>query len=174
MAQGARRRPAPRRAEEANATDEWGHMVNDDIISMPDKWEYPWYAAWDLAFHTIALSTVDIDFAKQQLDLMLSQWYIHPNGQIPAYEWNFSDVNPPVHAWATLAVYQIRDGTDAAVAILTSSSGLRQIADQLHVVGQPQGPLRQEHLPGRLPRAGQHRRFRPFAAAADRRISGAG
>ena len=77
-------------------------MVNDDIISMPDKWEYPWYAAWDLAFHTIALSTVDPDFAKQQLDLMLSKRYLHPNGQMPAYEWNFSDVNPPVHAWATL------------------------------------------------------------------------
>ena len=93
-------------AENSHRNHEWGHMVNDDIISMPDKWEYPWYAAWDLAFHTIALSTVDIDFAKQQLDLMLSQWYIHPNGQIPAYEWNFSDVNPPVHAWATLAVYR--------------------------------------------------------------------
>ena len=77
-------------------------MVNDNVISMPDKWEYPWYAAWDLAFHTVALATVDPDFAKQQLDLMLSQHYIHPNGQIPAYEWNFSDVNPPVHAWATL------------------------------------------------------------------------
>jgi len=81
---------------------EWFHMVNDDIISMPDKWEYPWYAAWDLAFHTIALTAVDPDFAKQQLELMLSQHYLHPNGQIPAYEWNFSDVNPPVHAWATL------------------------------------------------------------------------
>ena len=81
---------------------DWFHMVNDDIISMPDKWEYPWYAAWDLAFHTIALSIVDPDFAKQQLDLMLTGLYLHPNGQIPAYEWNFSDVNPPVHAWATL------------------------------------------------------------------------
>jgi hypothetical protein len=81
---------------------DWFHMVNDDIISMPDKWEYPWYAAWDLAFHTIALAAVDPDFAKQQLDLMLTGLYLHPNGQIPAYEWNFSDVNPPVHAWATL------------------------------------------------------------------------
>jgi hypothetical protein len=84
---------------------EWFHMVNDDIISMPDKWEYPWYAAWDLAFHTIALSVVDVDFAKQQLDLMLQSLYLHPSGQIPAYEWNFSDVNPPVHAWATLFLY---------------------------------------------------------------------
>jgi hypothetical protein len=81
---------------------DWFHMVNDDVISMPDKWEYPWYAAWDLAFHTIALAAVDPDFAKQQLDLMLTGLYLHPNGQIPAYEWNFSDVNPPVHAWATL------------------------------------------------------------------------
>ncbi len=79
---------------------EWYHMVNDDIISMPDKWEYPWYAAWDLAFHTIALAQVDVDFAKNQLGLMLRETYLHPNGQLPAYEWNFSDVNPPVHAWA--------------------------------------------------------------------------
>ncbi len=80
-------------------------MINDHIISMPDKWEYPWYAAWDLAFHTMALYLVDPDFAKQQLELMLSDLYLHPNGQIPAYEWNFSDVNPPVHAWATFFNY---------------------------------------------------------------------
>jgi hypothetical protein len=85
---------------------EWFHMINDHIISMPDKWEYPWYAAWDLAFHTIALSAVDSDFAKNQLDLMLREVYIHPSGQIPAYEWNFSDVNPPVHAWATLFLHR--------------------------------------------------------------------
>ena len=84
---------------------QWYHMVNDDIISMPDKWEYPWYAAWDLAFHTIALFMVDPEFAKQQLNLMLRENYLHPNGQIPAYEWNFGDVNPPVHAWATYFVY---------------------------------------------------------------------
>src|ERR1700758_80216 len=86
---------------------EWFHMLNSDIISMPDKWEYPWYAAWDLAFHTLALSLVDFDFAKDQLLLMLRNLYAHPNGQIPAYEWNFSDVNPPVHAWATLFLYRI-------------------------------------------------------------------
>jgi len=86
---------------------EWFHMLNSDIISMPDKWEYPWYAAWDLAFHTIAVSLVDFDFAKDQLLLMLRNLYSHPNGQIPAYEWNFSDVNPPVHAWATLFLYNI-------------------------------------------------------------------
>ena len=86
---------------------EWFHMLNSDIISMPDKWEYPWYAAWDLAFHTLALSLVDFDFAKDQLLLMLRNLYAHPNGQIPAYEWNFSDVNPPVHAWATLFLYNV-------------------------------------------------------------------
>ena len=84
----------------------WSHMVNADVISMPDKWEYPWYAAWDLAFHTVALNLVDPDFAKSQLLLMLDQKYLHPSGQIPAYEWNFGDVNPPVHAWATLYLYK--------------------------------------------------------------------
>jgi hypothetical protein len=84
----------------------WFHMLNADIISMPDKWEYPWYAAWDLAFHTIVLSMVDPGFAQNQLDLMLRERYLHPNGQIPAYEWNFSDVNPPVHAWAALFTYR--------------------------------------------------------------------
>jgi hypothetical protein len=89
---------------------EWFHMVNRDVISMPDKWEYPWYAAWDLAFHCIALSSVDPDFAQAQLELMLRQMYLHPSGQIPAYEWNFSDVNPPVHAWATIFNFRVRQG----------------------------------------------------------------
>jgi hypothetical protein len=85
---------------------EWFHMLNEDIISMPDKWEYPWYAAWDLAFHTLPLSIVDPEFAKQQMELMLRNAYLHPNGQMPAYEWNFSDVNPPVHAFATLFLHR--------------------------------------------------------------------
>jgi hypothetical protein len=85
---------------------EWFHMINSDIISMPDKWEYPWYAAWDLAFHTLPIGIVDPDFAKEQLKLMLRPLYLHPNGQIPAYEWNFSDVNPPVHAFATLFLHR--------------------------------------------------------------------
>jgi hypothetical protein len=85
---------------------EWFHMLNADVISMPDKWEYPWYAAWDLAFHTVSLALVDFDFAKEQLMLMLRSLYLHPSGQIPAYEWNFSDVNPPVHAAATLWLYK--------------------------------------------------------------------
>jgi hypothetical protein len=82
-------------------------MHNADVISMPDKWEYPWYAAWDLAFHVIALTLVDEDFGKQQLDLMLQGQYLHPSGQLPAYEWNFGDVNPPVHAWATIFTYRL-------------------------------------------------------------------
>ena len=85
---------------------DWAHMMNADVISMPDKWEYPWFAAWDLAFHAVALSAADIDFAKDQLELVLREMYLHPNGQIPAYEWNFSDVNPPVHAWATVFLYR--------------------------------------------------------------------
>jgi hypothetical protein len=96
---------APRRAAPRN--HHWHHMHNADVISMPDKWEYPWYAAWDLAFHVGALTLVDEDFGKQQLDLMLQEHYLHPSGQIPAYEWNFGDVNPPVHAWATISTYEL-------------------------------------------------------------------
>jgi hypothetical protein len=86
---------------------EWSHLYNADVISMPDKWEYPWYAAWDLAFHCVSLALVDSEFAKQQLVLMTREWYMHPNGQLPAYEWAFGDVNPPVHAWAAWRVYKI-------------------------------------------------------------------
>jgi mannosylglycerate hydrolase MGH1-like protein len=91
----------------APRNEHWHHMYNADIISMPDKWEYPWYAAWDLAFHVVALTLVDEDFGKQQLDLMVQGQYLHPNGQLPAYEWNFGDVNPPVHAWSTIFTYRL-------------------------------------------------------------------
>ncbi|MEX5216941.1 MAG: glucosidase [Nitrospira sp.] len=105
--------PPPRRRWQGRNAD-WTHLYNADVISMPDKWEYPWYAAWDLAFHCIPLALVDPTFAKDQLVLMLREWYMHPNGQIPAYEWAFGDVNPPVHAWAAWRVYKIekkRKGT---------------------------------------------------------------
>jgi hypothetical protein len=106
--------PKPPDSRSNGRNHEWRHLYNSDIISMPDKWEYPWYAAWDLAFHCVPLALVDSHFAKEQLILMLREWYMHPNGQIPAYEWAFGDVNPPVHAWAALRVYQIekknRDG----------------------------------------------------------------
>jgi hypothetical protein len=91
----------------APRNDRWHHMENTDVISMPDKWEYPWYAAWDLAFHVLALTLVDEEFGKQQLDLMMQDRYLHPNGQLPAYEWNFGDVNPPVHAWSTIFTYRL-------------------------------------------------------------------
>jgi hypothetical protein len=97
--------PAPGRRMGRNR--DWGHLNNFDVISMPDAWEYPWYAAWDLAFHCIPLAMIDAEFAKRQLQLMTREWYMHPNGQIPAYEWAFGDVNPPVHAWATRRVYEI-------------------------------------------------------------------
>jgi hypothetical protein len=97
----ATRKSAPR-------NEHWHHMYNGDVISMPDKWEYPWYAAWDLAFHVLALTLVDPEFGKGQLKLMLKERYMHPNGQIPAYEWNFGDVNPPVHAWATIFTYRLQ------------------------------------------------------------------
>jgi hypothetical protein len=95
----------PERSSKRN--QEWIHIFNNDVLSMPDKWEYPWYAAWDLAFHVIPLCMIDPEFAKRQLSRLTREWYMHPNGQLPAYEWTFSDVNPPVHAWATWRVYQI-------------------------------------------------------------------
>jgi hypothetical protein len=99
-------------ARHAARNERWHHMHNADIISMPDKWEYPWYAAWDLAFHVGALTLVDQDFGKQQLDLMLREDYLHPSGQIPAYEWNFGDVNPPVHAWSTIFTHRLMKAKD--------------------------------------------------------------
>jgi Glycosyl hydrolase family 63 C-terminal domain len=99
--------PEPPKVRLKGRNKDWAHLYNDDVLSMPDKWEYPWYAAWDLAFHCIPLAIVDSDFAKEQLVLLLREWYMHPNGQLPAYEWAFGDVNPPVHAWAAWRVYKI-------------------------------------------------------------------
>jgi hypothetical protein len=99
--------PPPPKERLQGRNKDWTHLYNDDIISMPDKWEYPWYAAWDLAFHCIPIALIDPDFAKEQLILLLREWYMHPNGQLPAYEWAFGDVNPPVHDWAAWRVYKI-------------------------------------------------------------------
>ena len=99
--------PSPPAERYEGRNHQWVHLHNSDVISMPDKWEYPWYAAWDLAFHCVAMALIDPEFAKDQLILFLREWYMHPNGQLPAYEWNFSDVNPPVHAWAAWRVYKI-------------------------------------------------------------------
>ncbi len=105
--QGDPGQPSPPQGRKHGRNSDWSHLVNEDVISMPDKWEYPWYAAWDLAFHCLPLALIDATFAKRQLDIMTREWYMHPNGQIPAYEWAFGDVNPPVHAWATWRVYQM-------------------------------------------------------------------
>ena len=117
------------------ANESWHHMYNADIVSMPDKWEYPWYAAWDLAFHVVALTMVDPDFGKQQLDLMLRSDYLHPNGQLPAYEWNFGDVNPPVHAWShDLHLSDAQDPGARRRGMVRAK--LSEAADELHLVGQ--------------------------------------
>ena len=117
----------------------WKHLNNADIISMPDKWEYPWYAAWDLAFHCIPLAIVDPGFAKRQLILLLREWYMHPNGQIPAYEWAFGDVNPPVHAWAALRVYRIEAKRTGKRDRAFLEKSISQAFAQFYVVGEPQG-----------------------------------
>jgi hypothetical protein len=105
---------------------------------MPDKWEYPWYASWDLAFHSVVLAHTDPGMAKNQLLLLAREWYMNPKGQLPAYEWNFSDVNPPVQAWAALAVFRI----DGAKDFRFPRTRLQQAADQLYMVGQPRGRAR--------------------------------
>ena len=101
--------PPPPQIRKKGRNSQWKHLDNAEIISMPDKWEYPWYAAWDSAFHALPLAILDAEFAKEQLDIMTREWYMHPNGQLPAYEWAFGDVNPPVHAWATWRVYKIEE-----------------------------------------------------------------
>ena len=155
--------PPPGRARTA-ATREWTHLYNADIISMPDEWEYPWYAAWDLAFHMLPMAIVDPDFAKEQLLLFCREWYMHPNGQLPAYEWAFNDVNPPVHAWAAWRVYKI----DGARTGKKDTEFLERIFHKLLInfslVGEPQGRRRAERLRGRLPRPRQHRPLRPLRA----------
>jgi len=105
--EGDKGHPKPPKQRKDGRNKEWHHLNNADIISMPDKWEYPWYATWDLAFHCIPFAMIDPEFAKEQLLLFTREWFMHPNGQLPAYEWNFSDVNPPVHAWATWRVFKI-------------------------------------------------------------------
>ncbi len=104
---GDPKQPAPPVSHQHGRNHDWGHLFNSDVILMPDKWEYPWYAAWDLAFHCVTIAVIDPQFAKEQLILLTREWYMHPNGQLPAYEWAFDDVNPPVHAWAAWRVYEI-------------------------------------------------------------------
>ena len=159
--------PAPPDERQAGRNADWPHLYNRDVISMPDKWEYPWYAAWDLAFHMIPFATVDPHFAKEQLLLFLREWYMHPNGQIPAYEFAFGDVNPPVHAWACWRVYKMTGARGARDRAFLARV-LPEAAAQLHLVGEPQGRGGQEPLRRRLPRPRQHRRLRPLASRCRR------
>jgi hypothetical protein len=115
--------PLLNRQGKSRRNEHWHHMYNKDVISMPDKWEYPWYAAWDLAFHVVGLTMVDVEFGKNQLKLMLQEGYMHPNGQIPAYEWSFGDVNPPVHAWGTVFTYQLDKAQNNGVGDITWLKG---------------------------------------------------
>ena len=127
--------PSPDRRTPGARNTAWTHLALADVISMPDEWEYPWFAAWDLAFHTVPLAHVDPEFAKEQLVLMCREWAMHPNGQLPAYEWEFGDVNPPVHAWAAWHVYRI----DGIPRPRLPHPRVHQAAAQLLLVGQPQG-----------------------------------
>ena len=121
-------RPEPPAERFQGRNSDWSHLANRDVISMPDKWEYPWYAAWDLAFHMVPFAEIDIDFAKRQLILFLREWYMHPSGQIPAYEFAFGDTNPPVHAWAALRIYQYEKETRQSRPSVFGS-GVPQTAD---------------------------------------------
>ena len=151
---------------------DWEHLNNADVISMPDKWEYPWYAAWDLAFHCIPLAHLDSEFAKEQLVLLTREWYMHPNGQIPAYEWAFGDVNPPVHAWAAWRVFQIdrkQRGGQGDYEFLERI--LHKLMLNFTWWVNRKDDARSQRLSGWLSRPRQHRCLRPQRPAADRRTS---
>ncbi len=175
VARGARFRPVQAEpAKRSPRNDHWHHMYNGDVISMPDKWEYPWYAAWDLAFHVLALTLVDPDFGKQQLKLMLRERYMHPNGQIPAYEWNFGDVNPPVHAWATIFTYRLEKGRGRRGTCEWLKTSFQKLLLNFTWWVNRKDRDRPERLRGRLPGPRQHRGLRPQRALADRRLPGTG
>ena len=159
---------ADRRSAATNAAPEartirngdWQHLNNRDIISMPDTWEYPWYASWDLAFQAVTFALIDPEFAKQQLLLLTHEWFMHPNGSLPAYEWAFGDVNPPVHAWAAWRVFRMDAGCVVA-GLRIPGACLPQADDEFHRLGEPAGCRGTQRLSGRLPRARQYRRVRP-------------
>ncbi len=152
----------------------WQHMVNADVISMPDKWEYPWFAAWDLAFHVLALTLVDEDFAKGQLELMLRESYLHPSGQLPAYEWNFGDVNPPVHAWATIYTYRLEEAARGKGDLDWLERVFHKLLLNFTWWVNRKDRDGQQPVRGRVPGPRQHRRLRPERAAAHRRLPRAG
>ena len=135
--------PTPPAARLHGRNADWRHLFSEDVLSLPDNWEFPWFASWDLAFHTLPLALIDSEFAKRQLMLLTREWYMHPNGQLPAYEWAFGDVNPPVHAWGAWRVYTIerkaRGGCRGRGRPDVPRTRLPEAPDELHLVGQPQG-----------------------------------
>ena len=142
----------------------WRHLDSFDVLAMPDPWEYPWFAAWDLGFHAVPWAHLDPAFAKYQLLVLLREWFMHPNGALPAYEWNFDDVNPPVHVHGGAARVPHRRQPRPGVP----RAGVPEAAGQLHLVGQPPGRRRQQRLRRRLPRPRQHQPGRPLDAAGRR------
>ena len=165
--------PPPPPEHQARAQPRLAALFSRDVLSMPDSWEYPWFAAWDLAFHCVELSRLDPYAAKVQLTLLLREWYMHPNGQIPAYEFGFSDVNPPVHAWAAWRVYKIT-GARGSRDKKFLESVFQKAAAEFHLVGQPQGLDRAQSFRGRFSRPRQHRRVRPLQDARRRQHARAG
>ena len=157
--------PPPDAAAARAATAGWRHLDSFDVLAMPDPWEYPWFAAWDLGFHCVPWAHLDPAFAKYQVLVLLREWFQHPNGALPAYEWNFDDVNPPVHVMAALRVFRIDGDTRPGVP----RARLPEAARQLHLVGQPRGRRRQQRVQRRLPRARQHQPDRPLEPARRRR-----
>src|SRR6185437_6392050 len=133
--------PAPPKQRENARNSGWGHLNTMDIISMPDKWEYPWFASWDLAFHCLPLAMIDMAFAKNQLTLLTRDWYMHPNGQLPAYEWDFSDANPPVHAMVTWKIYLQDKQANGGAGDTFFLERIFQADAQFYLVGKPQGCL---------------------------------
>ena len=166
--------PAPPPERRMGRDGNWQHLDNADIISMPDTWEYPWYASWDLAFHCVTFALIDPAFAKRQLLLLTDERYMSPNGQLPAYEWAFGDVNPPVQAWAALRIYRMETAACGQGDRAFPRADASQADAQLHLVGEPRGSRRPQRLPGRVPRARQYRRVRPLEAAAHRRAHSPG
>ena len=150
--------PPPPEAHRHGRNSNWRHLDSFDVLAMPDPWEYPWFAAWDLGFHAIAWAHLDPAFAKYQIIVLLREWFLHPNGALPAYEWNFDDVNPPVHVMAALRVFRHRRRPRPRVP----RAHLPEAARQLHLVAQPRGCRWQQRLQRRLPRARQHQPDRPL------------
>ena len=148
----------PPEARQHGRNSDWRHLDAFDVLAMPDPWEYPWFAAWDLGFHTIPWAHLDPAFAKYQLLVLLREWFQHPNGALPAYEWNFDDVNPPVHVMAAIRVYRIDGGRDREFL----ERIFQKLLDQLHLVAEPRGRRRQQRLQRRLPRSRQHQPDRPL------------